>query len=127
MTIQYYPGKIFETAKDGVCPITYGCNTSLTVTTNNLAVTAVTGKRILVIGGSVYSNGAFTQITFRSGSGGSALKSYAIPANTVATPNVNLCPNGILDGFETETGIGLYVDNSAVIAIMSLAFITYTP
>lgn len=131
MTNIYIPGKLFVNNYGGgkvdVCPITYGCNTALPVANNNLAVAAVTGKRILVIGGSVYSNGAFTQLTFRSESGGSALKSYAIPANTVATPNVNLCPNGLFDGFETATGIGLYVDNSAVIAIMSLSFITYTP
>lgn len=121
------PNKIFESAKDGVCPIVNVVFPSVTVAVNNLLISAVASKRILVIGGSAYSNGAFTQLTFRSASGATAKRSVAIPANTVAAPNIFLCPNGLNDSFETNTGEGLYVDNSAVIAILSLNYLVYTP
>ena len=120
------PNKVFQD-QNGVCPIISVVFPSVTVTTNNLLITAVTGKRVLVVGGSAYSNGAFTQLTFRSASGGTAKRSVAIPANTVAAPNIFLCPNGLNDSFETNTGEGLYVDNSAVIAILSLNYLVYTP
>jgi hypothetical protein len=129
MSFQISPSQIFEQAisKGGVCPLIYGCNPAVGVAANTLMASAVAGKRILVVGGFAYSNGAFTQLTFKSASGGTNLRSYAVPANTVATPNVQLCPNGLFDGFETNTGEGLYVDNSAVIALISLVYLTYTP
>ena len=127
MSDPIFPGKLFGTFKDGVCDLNYYQNTSLAVANNTSLVAAVSGKRILVVGGYAYSNGAFTQLTFKSASGGTALRSYAIPANTVATPNVQFCQNGLFDGFQTVTGEGLFVDNSAVIALVSLVYLTYTP
>ena len=124
MIYQISPGKTFE-SKDGVCSVT-SIVISVPVGLDYIFVSAVSGKRICVIGGVVYSNGAFTQVTFKNGAGGTPLRSLAIPANTVATPNVPVIATP-WDVFETAPGIALAVDNSAVIAIVTLNYITYTP
>jgi hypothetical protein len=121
MIYQIAPNNIF-----GNNPIKTVVINGIAVAANQTIVAAVANKRILVVGGVIYSNGAFTQVTFKSASGGTALRSYAIPANTVATPNVFIVPS-ILESFETNTGEGLFADNSAVIAICSIDYIEYTP
>ena len=112
---------------NGAYPIKNVYNGNVAVANNTQLVAGVTGKRIMVVGGFAYSNGAFTQLTFKSATGGTNKRGLAVPANTVAQPNVPLCPNGILDMFETETGQGLFVDNSAVIALISINYIEYIP
>jgi hypothetical protein len=94
--------------------------------TNTQVVAAASGKKILVVGGFVLSTGAATQLEFKSGSGGTLRAVYYAPANTVANPNIPLIlqPGDI---FETEEGVGLFVDNSAVNAVISLRYVEYIP
>lgn len=98
----------------------------LAVAANTLAVTAVSGKRIRVVGGTVYSNGATSNLVFISASGGAVKRLICVPANTVATPNVPLVLHET-DFTETNTGEGLYLTNSAVILILTINYIVYTP
>lgn len=122
---QYFPQKYFENVKEGALEIYHYCS-GLAVANNQLLVAAVTGKRIQVVSGVAYSTGAFTQIFFKSNSGGAQLKSFALPANTSDTPNVNFCVSPI-EMFETATGHGLYIDVIADVPIVSINYIIYTP
>ena len=119
----YYGGQ----AKDGVISITTPTSFAAAVAPNTLILAGVSGKRIMVIGGNIYSNGAFSTIAFLSGATGAKSRaSFAVPANTVATPNVRVCRfQG--DWFETDTGEGLYYTNTAAICIVTLNLILYTP
>ncbi len=127
MIIERSPNQDFNNGEtvDGVCPV---INKVLTITvgTNREVVAAVSGKRIRVVGGRLTSTGAFTRVEYKSASAGTFKSVYSVPANTVDRPNV---PHCILPGdeFETATGEGLYADNSAVDAICSISYYTFTP
>lgn len=126
MTTIYNPNKRFYTAKDGTCPIISVTVNTLAVAANTSLVTAVSGKRIRVVGGTVSSTGALTVLNFISGSGGTSLRILTVPLNTVTDPNEPLIPNED-DQFETATGIGLFVTNTATTCYLSLNYIVYTP
>jgi len=124
--IIYSPNLYFETAKDGVCQIKTAVVNGLAVGANQLVITAVSGKRLLIVGGNAYSNGAATTLAFLSASGGTLLRMIQVPVNTAATPNVPLCLHQF-DQWETKTGEGLYCTNSAVVALVSVSYIEYSP
>lgn len=128
MILQYDPLSFFEQnpSKGGVCEVKTLTVNGLAVAANTLLVSAISGKRIRVIGGNVFSNGAYSVLSFISASGGTIKKMIAVPANTVATPNVPLVPDPY-SFFETNTGEGLYATNSAVIVLLSLNYIEVTP
>jgi hypothetical protein len=120
------PGNSFEYGKYGVSPIKTVVLNGLAVGGSVSLVAAVTGKHILVVGGTVVSNGAYTQINFQNGSGGASLRIIAVPANTVATPNVPIVPTPY-DTIQPDVGVGLFANNSAVIALLTINYIEYTP
>lgn len=90
---------------------------TLTATTNNqTVVAAVTAERIIVTSVVLHSDNAAGQVIFLSGSGGTRKRSYWVPANTVATPNVfeGYNPHGI---FRTDAGTGLFANNGSASAV----------
>lgn len=120
-----FPGVAFQN-QNGICQLKTAVVNGLAAAANQLVIPAVSGKRILVIGGNAYSSGAATTLAFLSASGGTLLRMIALPVNTAATPNVPLTLHA-LDQWETKTGEGLYCTNSAVVALVSVSYIEYTP
>ena len=121
----YFPSSSFFD-KNGSCTLLNAAVSAPAATANTLVITAVTGKRIVVVS---YICGAATAAdvvaTFKSASGGT-VKAY-INAPSTAKP----MEQGILNPagwIETETGQGLYVDVSAgAAANISLRYYVYTP
>lgn len=125
--ITYYPGKEFETAKDGVCAIKDVMIVAAAATNNQLLAAAVAGKRITCLSLACRSAGVQTSLTFKSASGGANKFSVEVPVNTAATPNVILEPKQI-GWFRSNTGEGIYVDNPvAVLCVISMSYIEWTP
>jgi len=120
-----YPNKVFQD-QNGVCELKNAVVNGLAVGADQLVITAVTGKRILVIGGNAYSNGAATTLAFLSASGGALIRMAALPANTSASPNVPLTLHQF-DQWQTRTGEGLYCTNSAAVALVSITYLEYAP
>lgn len=120
-----YPGIAFQN-QNGICQLKTAVVNGLAVGANQLVITAVSGKKLLIVGGNAYSNGAATTLAFLSASGGTLIRMIALPANTVATPNVPLTLHQF-DQWETKTGEGLYCTNSAVLALVSVTYVEYTP
>lgn len=123
------PTKYFVYKKNGNledCPIKTAQVNAIAVATNQQIVAAVTGKKIRVVGGTMYSNGAASAVNFIDGSGGAGLKALFVPANTVSHPNVLIAPE-INEQFETSAGVGLFANNSAVLVICTVNYIEYTP
>lgn len=132
----YDPLGIFEQRSDkgGVCIVKDVVFSAAGATNNQqviAAIAAVAGsspaKQIVVLHGTMRSAGALGAITFKSASGGTNLCAYEIPANTVATPNVQIGPIqwGV---FRTVAGQGLFVDNtSADVVTISLSYIEVVP
>lgn len=102
------------------------CVNGLPVLPNQLLITGVAGKRIRVVGGNAFSNGAATLLAFYSNNAGTLIRMTYLPANAGVPPNVPLVIHET-DFFETKTGESLYVTNTAVIALLSINYIIYTP
>lgn len=126
--IQYNPNGIFENAKDGVCPVINVLKGLLAATDNQLAVSAVTGKIILVLEASLCSATTAAGIVyFRDGSAGTAKRAMNAPPNNVGPGNFHL-PFNPAGYFQSTAGTGLYINNtSAAAAELSISYITYTP
>jgi hypothetical protein len=101
-----------------------------TAATNNQSiVSAVTGKKIVVLSLAAHSLGAGERIVFKSASGGANKRSYWVQDVTVCTSSCNtqepFNPSGI---FRTNTGEGLFVDNNSAAAVnISIEYIEFTP
>lgn len=121
------PGFMFEQSseKGGLCEVQDIVFSATGATNNQQVIPAITGKKIVVLHGTMRSTGAQTSISFKSASGGTNVCSYELPANTVTTPNVEITPK-LWGAFRTNAGEGLYVDNSAVLAAISLTYIEVT-
>lgn len=93
---------------------------------NASVISAITGKRIVVLSAVLASGGAATSIRFKSASGGTQILFATVPANTAATPNVILgpCQWGV---FLTNAGEALVADTGAVGVDVSLTYLAYTP
>ena len=127
--IQYDPLGIFEQnpAKGGVCQVKTVAVTLLAATANQTVIAAVTGKSIVVLEGNLYSQGVAASIGFLDGSGGTVLKRYYLPANTLAQPNVQMPPTvwGLL---KTTSGTGLFASTAGAAAVdVSLTYIEVVP
>lgn len=121
------PGRVFEQnfEKGGVCIVKDRVLAAVAATNNQLVVTAVSGKALMVIGGIFYSAGIATTLLFKSASGGASRYNVQVPVNTAATPNVFL-PFNEAGYFRTVVGEGIYVDNTAaVVANISINYIEY--
>lgn len=123
--IQYYPADTFHD-KNEACEIKTDRLIALAGVANQDIVSSSSGKRIRALTVVAYSDGIATGIVLHSSSGTRPLSLY-LPANTVATPNVIL-PHNEFGWVETDTGDSLQVDvAAAVIAVVSITYITYTP
>lgn len=125
----YSPNKIFEDSNTNVIPIVpkHG---SIAAAANSTIVSAVSGKRIAVIGGFFQSNATTNtgQIAFYSAStGGTLLAAFGTPARDTYPPF--LLP--LLEGggiyFETVTGEALVAAASSYDQLFTIQTITYTP
>ncbi len=129
MILQIPPIGFYENAKDGaITPVSVNIGLA-GATDNQLAVTGVTGKVIVVTSGNAFSGGVASSIYFRDGSAGTIRRSYYVPANTVATPNVQFGEDPFNGLFRTLTaGNGLYVNNTAAVGVdLSFTYYLYTP
>ena len=123
---QYFPAEVFRD-RNGPCVVKYTSPSLGAGSNNNAVVAAVSGKRITVINGNLCSVGAAGFISWKSASGGAALRTHSVPVNTAATPNVQL-PFDPAGHMTTIVGEGLYADNSsAAIVVTSIAYIEWTP
>lgn len=118
-----YPGAKYQN-QIGVVPEKTLTVNLLAVAGNILLITAVSGKTLEVVGGSVFSSGAATILSFRDGSAGTVNKYIYVPANTVANPNIPLLATPG-DTILTTISNGLYVDNSAVTVYLTINYIEY--
>lgn len=125
MSFTIWPDKMYEDSTGALVVKT--AYVSLTAATNNqLMVTAVSGKKILVLSGHLTSLGAQSDVAFLSASGGAVRKYLTIPANTVATPNVELVYNPV-GWVATNSGEGLYMNCGAVAVNADVRYIEVTP
>lgn len=121
---RYFPGKEFETEKDGVCPINRVAFTNA-VANNILVATAVTGKIIMPVSLSIFSNAATPSKTaFRSGFGGTIIHYLNASAIGVGSTPYPFNPAGWM---RTAAGVGLYVDFIDQITYLSVEWVEYTP
>lgn len=100
---------------------------TLTASTSNIVVvTAVTGKKIRVMGFYCQTNGAANAaISIKDGSGGTAYESFIAPQNTGLPFVLPVKDSGY---WSTTTGNGVYADNgTATAGILVLRYVEYTP
>ena len=104
---------------DTACPI-------LSVSNNQTVVAAVTGKKIRVMGllATVGSGAGQAGVTLKNGSGGATRMAFVLPASTVGPIHLPLVNSGY---FDTDTGVGLFVDIATSVVNLNLFYITYTP
>jgi hypothetical protein len=119
-----YPAAKFQN-QEGVCRVKTVTVNLLAVAGNTLLIAAVASKKIQIVGGSVFSSGAATILSFRDGNAGTVNKYLYVPANTVANPNIPLIAT-IDDVIDTTAGNGLYVDNSTTTVFLTINYIEYT-
>jgi hypothetical protein len=93
-----------------------------------LAIAAVTGKRLRVLSLLAWSDGAAVYATVGTGAAGATgVMSYRVPISTAATPNVIL-PFAPCGWGESTTSNALYVSTSAAVATLhSFVYIEFTP
>ena len=126
MIIDYFPGKMFQTEKDGVCSVEPVHILGAAAAANTLIIAAVTGKRILVLGGVLRARTVQSDVAFFSAAAGTQIHTYTVPAVGSATPNVDILPQS-WGAFVTLTSQGLYANFGAGDVDVSLMYITYTP
>lgn len=109
--------------KKTLCQVKEKVVTLTAATANQTVVPAVTGKSIVVLEGNIYSQGVAASIAFLDGSGGTVIKRYYVPANTLAEPNVQMPPArwGLL---RTSSGVGLFASTAGGAAVeLSISYI----
>ena len=116
---QYAPQAIFKNDKDGVIPtkraaVAYGTGT------NQNFISAVTGKRLLIISFFVTSAGGGLNI--KNGSGGAAL--WYGPGALNGSLTFDTTEFGY---FESSTNTAIVVDVATAGANLSATYIEYTP
>lgn len=98
---------------------------AVAATDNQQVIAAVTGKRILVLGGSLVPvAGAGGAVVFKSATGGTNKKAFNVPAG----PGYIEFPVPPWGNFNTNTGEGVFVNNQvAVVVVVSLRYVEYQP
>jgi hypothetical protein len=122
---RYFPGKVFETLKDGVCaPTTFEIELTA-ATANQSVVAAVADKVIKVLALTCETDGIATYCTLKNGSSGTRLHNIGVPAITVgvAEPRQFNPLGWALTGVNTA----LVADTGGAITRLSITYITYTP
>lgn len=123
--INYFPTNlIFD--RNGACTLLNAAVSAPAATANTLVISAVSGKRIVVVS---YICGAATAAdvvaTFKSASGGTVKAYILCPSTAKPMEQGGFNQAGWI---ETNTGEGLYVDVSAgAAANISLRYYVYTP
>lgn len=117
------PLAFYETPKE-VCPV-LNKFVSLGVAANQTVITAVTGKRIRVMGIIAQSNNAASgTLSLLDGSGGTALFTYPLPTNAQPAMQLPIANPGYM---ETTTGNGLFATVTVQAIIANIFYIVYTP
>lgn len=122
-TLEYFPSQIFRD-KNGPCTMGRVAFTNA-VANNILVATAVTGKIIMPVSLSVFSNAATPSKTaFRSGSGSTII--HYLNAPGIGERSL-LYPFNEAGWMRTAVGVGLYVDFIDQITYLSVEWVEYTP
>lgn len=114
---RWCPTDIFNTGQAGaVCEVLDAFLASAAGTANQQIVAAVSGKKIIVLGGTLYSVGAAGVLLFKSASGGTIKHAYSVPLGPGTNYELPTPPWG---NISTDSGQALVVDNqgAAVIAV----------
>ena len=125
--IQYDPTGIFEQnpAKGGVNEIKDSpVFTAIAATNNQQVIAAVAGRSLLILGGTLTPLGAAGVCTFKSATGGTLKHAYPVHA----APGEKELPIPPWGNFSTNSGEGLFVDNTSVAnVVISLRYIEVVP
>lgn len=123
--LRKHPGKMFESAKDGVFKIK-NATSSITASTNNTVVSAQSGKVIRVMGLVVHGSSATDgNIVIRSNNSTPLFFYLPFFKNTVTTPFI--LP--VIDSGYEETAVGesLTIDAITAGCYYSIFYVIYTP
>lgn len=121
---QVNPTKIFVINGQN-CPILPAYSV-IGIGTNMVAIAAITGKIIRLMGAFLQSNGAASgSISFKNGSAGTTYFNLNTPPST----NGDYFPMPIVESgyLETSAGVGLYSDVATTAQLANLFYIAYTP
>lgn len=131
-TAQYQriaPQAYFQVPNGDVCPIINLVAIITANVTNEKIVDAITGKRIMVVGGTILSDSTLVVVDFLNGSGGGIRKRVAAQDRSLAgDPNIPLVRGDPkTNSFETNTGVALYANSVGVQCVASINYIVYQP
>jgi len=119
------PLRVFQVNGE-VCPLL--CTpVTLAAANAQTVITAVTGKRIRVMGFDAQSTtAANAALNFDSGSGGTLIWG---PMNLPLSTDGRFLEKPVIESgyFETVTGVGLFADVATTGAFVNVYYITYTP
>ncbi len=128
MIQQYDPKGIFEQneVKGGVCQVKDVFFTLLAVTNNQVVISGITGKRIVILHGQITATSAAGYVLLNSNPGGNR-KGFYIPASTTIEPNV-FFGDQKWGYMRTATSQSIVMDNLSAQPIwVSLTYIEVTP
>ena len=119
------PSVMFQDTDGSFCEIKTQYRSMTGAATNFVVVSAVTGKRIRLVSAIFRSAAASpSYVSFKDGSGGTALAVVAVPPNS-AGANMVLELN-TLGWFDSSSGVGIYADIGAETVQGSFRYIEYT-
>jgi hypothetical protein len=124
---QFDPTKIYETQKEGVVLLQSAQVIAAAVGTDRLVVSAITGKRIRVMGWIAQScTGTVGSFAFKNGAGGAGFMGFLSvpPITNGLNDKLPITDSGY---FETSTSTGLYVDIVTAAIDFTVFYIAYTP
>lgn len=126
---QYDPLAIYQQpeSKGGVCEVKHAFVVLTAATANQTVIAAVTGKKIVVLEGTIVNTSTTTTaLTFKNGA--TNMRGYVIPANNIgADPNVPIYTSEY-GCMRTSSGTALLADTAAGTSLwVSLSYIEVTP
>lgn len=119
------PTRIYEINGE-VCPLLSTPLLTLAVGNNQAVVSAVTAKKIRVMGWILSANAVATNpgVALKDGNAGTVLAGTILPAPEVKNDKLPIVDSGY---FETTAGTGLYADITTATAKVQVFYIAYTP
>lgn len=117
------PTKVFEINGE-VCPVK-SKYIGLAPGSNQTVISAVTGKRLRILGFHSTPSGAGNpSLVLLNGSGGTQLFGSVLQANTVGPLYLPVIESGY---FETSTGVGLFATTATANLDLNVFYVEYTP
>ena len=124
--MSYDPIRTYE-VQGQMCPL-LSAQASHTAGTNKSLITAITGKKIRVMGAKIQSAAAQGTYSFKSASAGTVLSpAFSAPASTLPPEDWPIQPQGGPGYIETNSGEGLFVDVGTNTVNFLIFYIAYKP